>query len=240
MADYDPRIVDLYDGDNPDGPDHDFYRELAERGNSLRILDVGCGTGMLTVTFAAAGREVVGVDPSPSMISYARQRTGADGVTWIEGDTRALPSGPFDLIVMTGNVAQHIPDPQWERTLNHLRGVAETGTLLAFESRNPSARAWDEWNQPVSSARETMHGLLREWAEVEVREGGQVLLRSFNHFEATNEIVREDQLLTFRSVDVVAEQLAEAGFEVQSVWGDWAQTPFDDSQPLMVFEARAC
>ncbi|WP_241534083.1 hypothetical protein [Clavibacter michiganensis] len=30
MPDLDPRLVALYDGDNPDGPDHDFDRALAE------------------------------------------------------------------------------------------------------------------------------------------------------------------------------------------------------------------
>lgn len=32
--DYDPRIVDFYDEDNPDGADHDYYRSLAQRRNA--------------------------------------------------------------------------------------------------------------------------------------------------------------------------------------------------------------
>ena len=36
MSDYDPRLVDLYDGDNPAGTDHDFYRALAEQTSSGR------------------------------------------------------------------------------------------------------------------------------------------------------------------------------------------------------------
>lgn len=108
MPDYDPRLVALYDLDNPDGPDHDFYRALAERIDARSVLDLGCGTGLLTTTLAREGRRVVGIDPSPAMLAMARSRPGAERVEWILGDSRAAPAGPFDLVVMTGNVAQHI------------------------------------------------------------------------------------------------------------------------------------
>lgn len=94
VTDYAPRTVALYDGDNPDGPDHDYYRSLASVHGTRRILDLGCGTGILTVTLAAPGRVVVGVDPSPAMITYARQRSGAAGVAWVEGDSRDIVDGP--------------------------------------------------------------------------------------------------------------------------------------------------
>lgn len=239
MDDYDPRIVDLYDGDNPNGADHEYYRSLARRAGARAILDVGCGTGVLTATLAAPGRTVVGVDPSAAMVAYARRRPGADRVAWIEGDSRAVTGGAFDLVVMTGNVAQHVPDPLWERTLLDLRRVVDDGAVLAFESRNPAARAWIGWHQPEPTTRETMHGPLREWCEVAERDRGQVLVRFYNHFEEPGERVIQEELLTFRDRDVLAGQLAGAGFEVTAVWGDWRRTPFDGSQPIMVFEARA-
>ena len=239
MTDYDPRIVDLYDGDNPDGPDHDYFRSLAERMDARAVLDVGCGTGILTVTLAAPDRTVVGVDPSHAMISYARNRPGAERVTWIEGDTRSVPGGGFDLIVMTGNVAQHIPDPAWERTLGDLRERAREGATLAFESRNPAVRAWDGWRQSEPTVRDTQHGPLREWCEVEEFERSRVLLRFHNHFESSDELVVEESELAFRDRDVLADQLRRAGFEVDAVWGDWQRTPFDGTHPIMVFEAHA-
>ncbi|AUZ89167.1 hypothetical protein CVO76_00470 [Arthrobacter agilis] len=54
-------------------------------------LDPGCGTGIFTVTPAGEGRDVVSVDPSPTMLSYAQHREGADTVEWILGDSGSVP-----------------------------------------------------------------------------------------------------------------------------------------------------
>lgn len=116
MIDYDSRLVDLYDEDNPDGPDHDFYRALADERHAKSVLDLGCGTGILTATLVRDDRTVVGVDPSAGMVTYARRRPGASSVTWILGDSRSIPDVQFDYTVMTGNVVQHILGTDWDRT----------------------------------------------------------------------------------------------------------------------------
>lgn len=156
MNDYDRRRVALYDEDNPDGPDHDFYRVLADEVSAYSIVDLGCGTGILTVTFARQGRTVVGVDPSASMLAYARRRIGTAGVNWIVGDSRSIPAGLFDYAVMTGNVAQHMSDPDWNRTLSDLRKSLRKGGTLSFESRNPAVRAWESWASDERTTRETV------------------------------------------------------------------------------------
>ena len=238
MTDYDPRIVDLYDLDNPDGPDHDFYRSLADEVGAGAVLDLGCGTGILTVTFARGGRRVVGVDPSAAMIAYARRRAGAEGVEWFHGDSRAIPPGPFDVAVMTGNVAQHVPESDWARTLGDLCRALRRGGLLAFESRNPAVRAWNDWTAPPST-RESAHGPLREWSDAREIAPGLVELSSHNVFERTGDAVDEVQLLAFRTRDDIARALTAAGFAVEAVYGGWHREPLaPDSRP-MVFVARA-
>ncbi|RKW71100.1 class I SAM-dependent methyltransferase [Galactobacter caseinivorans] len=248
MADYDERIVALYDLDNPDGPDHDFYRSLAALSQVKAILDVGCGTGILTVTLAAGGRRVVGVDPSPAMLAFARRRPGADGVEWIDGDSQAAPRVPFDLAVMTGNVAQHIPEAHWERTLRDLRARMADGGMLSFESRNPQARAWEGWGSGERSTRETPRGPLAEWTEVErvdegLGDGSTVRLREHNRFGRQGDTVITEQTLHFRSRAKIEADLRVAGFEVEAVYGDWAGTALDAPREkpatLMVFVARA-
>ncbi|MBF4624945.1 bifunctional 2-polyprenyl-6-hydroxyphenol methylase/3-demethylubiquinol 3-O-methyltransferase UbiG [Clavibacter sp. VKM Ac-2872] len=238
MPDLDPRIVALYDGDNPDGPDHDFDRALAAEVGARSIVDLGCGTGMLTVSLATAGRRVVGVDPSAAMLDAARSRPGGDAVEWIHGDSRALPAGPFDLAFLTGNVVQHIPDPEWIRTLADLRRALRPGGTLTFESRNPADRAWESWAGPATT-RDTAHGPLEEWAEVEETGPGVVRVVFHSRFVAAGELVSEVQPFAFRDRATLTAQLDAAGFDVDAVHGDFARGPLTASSRVMVFVARA-
>jgi SAM-dependent methyltransferase len=238
MPDLDPRIVALYDGDNPDGPDHDFDRALAEETGARSILDLGCGTGMLTVSLATPGRRVVGVDPSAVMLDVARNRPGGDAVEWIHGDSRAIPDGPFDLAFLTGNVVQHIPDPEWIRTLADLRRALRAGGTLTFESRNPADRAWESWAGPATT-RDTAHGPLEERMEVEETGLGRVTVVFRSRFVATDEVVMQVQEFAFRDRATLTAQLDDAGFDVEAVHGDFARGPLTEASRVMVFVARA-
>ncbi|MCZ0811432.1 class I SAM-dependent methyltransferase [Roseovarius sp. EGI FJ00037] len=69
----------------------------------MRILDVGCGDGVLATRLAQAGARVTGLDASPDMIAAARRRAKAAGVTLdlVEGNAREVPfpDGQFDCVV---------------------------------------------------------------------------------------------------------------------------------------------
>jgi SAM-dependent methyltransferase len=140
----DPRLVELYDSENPRGIDTEFYIKLAEDLKPKVIIDLGCGTGLLARELASAERQVIGVDPSPAMLAYARRQPGANKVQWLEGDSSALGNRDADLVVMTGNVAQiFLEDSEWDTTLRDIHSALKVGGHLAFESRNPDDKAWE-------------------------------------------------------------------------------------------------
>jgi SAM-dependent methyltransferase len=141
-----PRLAPLYDIFDGDRDDLAAYLGIAGELGADRVLDVGCGTGCLAVLLADSGRTVVGVDPAAASLDVAKSKDAAGRITWVHGDAAAaLPSGA-DLAVMTGNVAQvFLTDEDWARTLQSIAVALRPDGYLAFETRRPDRRAWQDW-----------------------------------------------------------------------------------------------
>ena len=236
----DPRLVELYDIENTRGADTDFYVRLATDLDARRILDLGCGTGLLTRELAVDGRDVVGVDPAAAMLAYARRQPGADRVRWVEGDSGALGTPDADLLVMTGNVAQvFLDDAAWAATLRDIHAALRPGGHLAFESRNPDDRAWERWTPEATRERfDSPNGPMESWLEVEGVGDGRVRLAGHNVFLGTGEVVVARSELRFRSLAELTDSLTDAGFAVEQVYGDWHRGPVGGTSRVMVFVAR--
>jgi ubiquinone/menaquinone biosynthesis C-methylase UbiE len=69
----------------------ELINRLLAPGPGERILDVGCGTGVFTVDFLAAGTDVVGLDISRPMLNLARKKTMGCAFFPVQGDLQYLP-----------------------------------------------------------------------------------------------------------------------------------------------------
>ena len=232
----DPRLVSLYDQDNPRGIDYDFFLELAEVNNARRVLDFGCGTGLLAREFAAKGYEVIGVDPAVAMLAYARKQPGAEQIRWIEGDASRLEAFGADLAYMTGNVAQVFQDDAaWIEALAGLNLALRPGGSLAFESRNPAARAWEAWGPEATYQRfMSPYGEMECWLEVTDVTEKTVSFTGHNIFLATGERLVVNSTLRFRTLAEIQASLRQCGFIVQSCYGNWNKEPFGIDSPLIL------
>jgi len=81
-----------------------------------RVLELGCGTGQMSLFLATVGRMVIGADlarPSLELAAEAAKRFGVEGVLFVETDLRrpGLREGAFDVVVCSG-VLHHTPDPR--------------------------------------------------------------------------------------------------------------------------------
>ncbi len=236
----DPRLAELYHIENSRGADTDFYLGLAAELGAHRILDLGCGTGLLTRELADPGRQVVGVDPAPAMLAVARRQPGAERVRWIEGDAQALGTPEADLVVMTGNVAQiFLDDADWLATLAAIHAALRPGGYLAFESRNPDDRAWERWNRAATYQQfDSPNGPMESWLEL-VRVGdGRVSFEGHNIFLSTGEVVVARSELRFRSLEEITDTLTNTGFTIEHVYGDWQKGALLSTSRVMIFIAR--
>ncbi len=163
----DPQLVAIYDTVNPIAEYETFYLELAARLSASSIIDIGCGTGLLSCALAKRGYRLIGVEPSKAMLDVARHRCG-EQVEWIEGDALGLGELGADLAVMTGHVAQIIRDDEvWSATLTAIREALRPGGRVAFESRNPLARERSAWTPQASRRRveDEVVGPVEVWFE---------------------------------------------------------------------------
>lgn len=218
----------LYDALNGWGPDYDYWLGLVARLEPEAIVDLGCGTGQLTVLFARQGAAaVLGVDPDPLMLSVAQQRDGHDLVTWLAGYAGDLPAASHDLVTMTSHVAQvFLSDVDWLAALRDVRRALRPGGHVMFDMRNLLAQGWEQWD-PVTSRRQVDgdDGPVEVWHEVTSVRDGLVAFDTTTRHVATGRQTRDTDVLRFRSEVELRDSLLATGFRVVHVHGDWDGSP---------------
>jgi SAM-dependent methyltransferase len=217
--------------------------QLAAELGARVIVDLGCGTGLVTCALARAGYDLTGVDPAPAMLAIARTRAGGDRVRWIDGDAAALRaegSARADLAIMTGHVAQFfVTDESWHSALTALQGALRSGGRLVFESRNPGAREWEHWTRGASSSvTDPIAGRIDTWSEVRGVHNGVVTYENHYVFAATGEALVSEGRLRFRSQAELTQSLADAGFAAERVYGDWDRRPAGPRTPELIVIAQ--
>lgn len=223
----DPRLVEVYDAECPWSRDDDFFLAIVNESSAARVLDLGCGTGRLALGMARAGHTVVGVDPARASLDAARAKPGAECITWIEGTSSGLPDDAFDVAVMTSHVAQlFVGDREWTDTLADLRRALVAGGTLAFDARDPRARAWEQWN-PIDSRRLVTLAAGRSvttWTEVTAVENGHVSFTHHYRFPEGDEL-DSTAAMRFRTEDEIRASLHDAGFATEGIYGGWQRQP---------------
>ena len=103
-----------------------------------RVLDVACGTGVVSVTAARLGARVTALDLTPELLERARENARIAGVKidWHEGDVEHLPfaEGAFDVVLSQFG---HIFAPRPEVAIGEMLRVLKPGGTIAFSTWPP-------------------------------------------------------------------------------------------------------
>ncbi len=81
----------------------DFIEREIKSNKSLKILDVGCGTGRHAIELTQRGYQVIGIDLSDSLLEKAREKAASKNlkISFLKYDARALPfENDFDVAIM--------------------------------------------------------------------------------------------------------------------------------------------
>jgi 2-polyprenyl-6-hydroxyphenyl methylase / 3-demethylubiquinone-9 3-methyltransferase len=104
-----------------------------------KILDIGCGGGLLTSALAKQGHEVFGIDPSASSIEIAKGR--AAHVNYTVGNGQQLPfeGHSFDAVCAM-DLLEHVENP--EKIISEASRVLKEGGLFFFHTFNRTLLSW--------------------------------------------------------------------------------------------------
>ena len=223
----DLRLASVYDSLNPWAADSDFYYALAG-SEPKRILDVGCGTGMLAVALAERGHRVTGADPSDGMLQIARNRPGGDTVNWVQSRAEELDlDDRFDLIVMNGHAFQvFLDDTAIQAALAAFHRHLVPGGMAAFETRNPARESWRHWIPKESEETVEVPGIgpVRVFNSLVDGSRNKVTYRTHFQFPDGTDHIGEGTLRLLE-VDELKAHVSKAGFSVAALYGDWDKRP---------------
>lgn len=225
-----------------------FWRTLASRVRG-RVLELGCGTGRVTLPLARAGVRVVGIDRSAAMLAHARARQrrarrSPPRAALVRGDIRALPFGTtFPLVIAPYGILQSlVSDADLRSTLNAVARVLEPGGTFAMDLV-PDLPVWQEYKNRIR-LRGFRHRSASHLTLVEsVRQDRRRQLTIFEQDYIERQEGRRTErrfTLTFRTLSIpqLRRRLERAGFTVTAALGDYDGRPWDPRADVWVIVAK--
>lgn len=253
MTSFYATIARYYDSEHYD-KDEDFplYSELVEETGSP-ILVIGSGTGRLMVHLAEEGHTVHGIEIEQAMLDRAEQKRDRqpslkDRLVFHHGDALKLKlDTQFSLVIIPYNTLMHFLSLDDQRALlKRARAAVKPGGLLVIDLPNAGE----------AFASQDTEAVILERTFLERDTGHLVMQHSVSRLDRAEQVmyvnwiydeVRADRVVERTLVPVTIHYfffnelrllLEASGFEVDAVYGDFDQSPFEDGAPRMIVVAK--
>ncbi len=246
LADYADPII--YDQENnsfePDGP---FFLEMACQAGGP-VLDLGCGSGRITIPLAQSGIDITGLDIVPGLLAQAKQKSPGLAIHWVEGDGRAFQlNRQFDFIFAAGCVFQHLlTRPDQEAMLARIREHL-TASRGSANGRFATGLFFPHPEQLEDVPKE------QEWFSYTTVDGRDVAVSGTEYYDPLRQVKvetavrrwidKDGETITRKaplSLRYIYPQEMEAllhynDFTILNVYGDWDRTPLTAKSRMMIY-----
>lgn len=143
-----------------------IFLHLLDARPGARLLDVGCGPGLLLEPAIARGLAATGVDISSVAVAMARRRVPEATVVVGNAEALCFDAGAFDLVTCIGSLERMFDRP---RVLREVQRVATDDARFCFMVRNSASLSWRFWRRGMRRQNHAAHqdaATLVEWTEL--------------------------------------------------------------------------
>ncbi|MGN6629818.1 MAG: class I SAM-dependent methyltransferase [Candidatus Nitrosocosmicus sp.] len=187
--------------------------KLSQPKETDTVLDVACGSGIVSCEFAKTVSQVTGIDLTPAMIEQAKvlqQEKQLKNIKWEIGDVSCLPfeDNSFSIVV-TRYSFHHMLDPK--KVLNEMKRVCMPGGKILIIDVTPDENKVDAYNL-VEKLRDSSHVRALTLYELKnmMEKAGLVNLRSEYHdLEMELEQILQSSLPNSQDIDKIKQMFKE-------------------------------
>ena len=226
--------------------DEAFYLEEARKAGGA-VLEIGCGTGRITIPIAESGVSIVGIDRAPAMLEVARRKIARlpeetrKRLRIVEGDMRTFAMDRrFDLVIIPYRAFCHLMTTgDQRRALTRIRDHLVEGGRLVFNVFDPSIEMIAAHLKPLGGSRNHMGSFPHPDT------GRRVMVSTTRRYDPAAQTVEEYRF--FEELDAegrvvsttvtplfiryayryeMQHLLELCGFEVEALHGDFRRGPF--------------
>lgn len=216
-------------------------------GAAATLLELGCGTGRLTIPLAERIADVLGVDHAPAMVAHARAKAdaAASRARFAEGDFLTLALGRrFDRLLLAYNTLNHVIVPEELAALfESVRRHLAPGGRLVVDTFNPDPAALGR--PPVRTRllryRDPTRGEIVELYEESAYDAARQVSRVTLSCDIDGRLRAREHEIAMRiffpqELDLL---FAHHGFAIDAKYGDYDDGPFGSRSPKQLVIAHA-
>ncbi len=235
----------VYDELMTDVP-YDVYVELINVATGgiagKRVLDIGCGTGLLSVKLAKQGADVTGIDLSSDMLVVAKERARALSlpVQFIEQPMQQLTGFTgYDVAVIAIDSLNYLPTREDVlSTFRHIHASLAVGGTLVFDVHSTFKTDVIFMEGPFTFD----NGRIAYIWEADVGEQPHSVYSELAFFiKDENELYRRfDEVHSQRTFQVndYVDMLMDTGFSIERIFADWEDEPPHEESERIFFQVR--
>lgn len=252
MSDYRDYNAEYYDLDTTQTDDIQFYRKFISADAS--VLELGCGTGRVSIPLAPSAHKYLAVDVSEAMLNRATQKDHDKKANYILGDICSLKlTEKFDLIIAPFRVFQALEKSTQVAGLmkvirEHLKrdGLAILNVFNPKFSKEEMAKVWSKPSETHYDDLVFPNGDVLKTSDLRQRidPAAQVMYPTLIYQRFRNEKLIDEHrnpiCMKYYYPEEFKELIRSHGFEITQTWGGYLGESYGSGTELVVgFKLKA-